>query len=218
MRRKWRRRFRRRSPLGLVLLNRRTSYSNPPRHVHYKTQAWKTQSHAQTETYCAQFHTLEVFWIQKQGAPMPKEEMHTPTDTHSDTHSSCIILPLLWLNTKGWERKFGWLCLIYSSPCLRHYCDDMLAVLELQQVLKRGGGLEWGSQGIREIVAGRIIEGIFFCTCLFEKTLRKRGKKQFSTISKLIKRLQFISVSKTNTLTEDGRGERSIGGRLPHIS
>lgn len=40
-------------------------------------------------------------------------------------------------------------------------------------------------------------------------------EKQFPTISKLIKGLQFISVSKTNTLTEDGReeGEEKGGGR-----
>ncbi len=33
-------------------------------------------------------------------------------------------------------------CLIYSGPCLRHYCDNMQAVLERRKVLNRG----WGSQ------------------------------------------------------------------------
>ena len=54
-------------------------------------------------------------------------------------------------------------CLIYSSPCLRHYCDNMQTVLELHKVLKRSGDGEGVEEfkKIREIVEGRIIGRIF---------------------------------------------------------
>lgn len=54
-------------------------------------------------------------------------------------------------------------CLIYSNPCLRHYCDNMQAVLQLHKVLNRSGdgdGVEEVKK-IREIAEGRIIGRIF---------------------------------------------------------
>lgn len=44
-----------------------------------------------------------------------------------------------------------------------------------------------------------------------------RGKKQFPTISKFIKELQFIFVGKTNVLTEAGwRGGDEKRRKMPH--
>lgn len=65
-------------------------------------------------------------------------------------------------------------CLICSSSCLRHYCDNMQAALELQKLLNGAGDRDDGGgeevKKIREIAEGRIIGRIFFCGCLFEKT------------------------------------------------
>lgn len=88
-------------------------------------------------------------------------------------------------------------CLINSSPCLRHYCDNMQAVLELHKVLKRGMGMGmgkggWGSQENKRNSGGKNYREDIFAAVYLRKPSGR--EKQFPTISKLIKRLQFISV------------------------
>lgn len=83
-------------------------------------------------------------------------------------------------------------CLINSSPCLRHDCDNMQAVSELRKVLNKGVGMGGGSQENKRNSGGKNYREDIFAAVYLRKPSGR--EKQFPTISKLIKRLQFISV------------------------
>lgn len=200
MRRKWRRRYRgEKPPRGSV-----SSAGGPPR---------PAQTHTHTEKQHACKHKFKHFpkydvhsvthwnksaWYTNKELTCSKKWCRCPR-THADAHSSRVFF-IFFLSycceLMRWDGRWNLDDCVFdiqqplTETLLWHYAGSFSATWSIGRGGRGGRG--WGSQENKKNGEWKNYrEDIFVAV-----SLRKHGgwEKQFPTISKLIKRLQFISV------------------------